>query len=224
MTTRLPYRKEAYRLWFEYLRLARASKDQRVAKALIRSARYYEPWGDTENSGFDRWWGQKQDLFEEQFSVRRLSRGQKPADPTALIIEVPLTQPKAKLFAQIRDIVGSAFPTQTPRKGHFRPVAQYRLTFGAEPRLSALREMLNVYRVYLANKDPSGKDLRGLKLLEKVHAYYRGRKRKQKIPAHLDFSRLGDSIVAQRNIRRYIAKAKRIVLNVAKGEFPGQYE
>jgi hypothetical protein len=148
-----------------------------------------------------------------------LSQGQKPADPTALIIEVPLTQPKAKLFAQVRDIIRNAYPTQTPRKGHFRPVSQYRLTAGAEPRPMALREMLNVYRVYLQNDNPRGEEL-----LKKNHAYYLGRKRKAKIPAHLDFSRLGDSITAQRNVRRYIAKAKRIMLNVAKGEFPGQYE
>ena len=82
-----------------------------------------------------------------------------------------------------------------------------------------MREMLNVYRVYLQNDN-----LRGEELLKKIHAYYLGRKRKPKIPAHLDFSRLGDSITAQRNMRRYIAKANRIVLNVAKGEFPGQYE
>lgn len=155
MKTRLPYRKEAYRLWFEYLRLARGSKDERVTKALKRSAKYYEPWGDLENVKFDLWWRQYEHLFKEQFSVRRLSRGEKPADKTALIIEVPLTQTKAKLFAQVRNIIRNAYPTQKPRKGHFRPVSQYRLSAGAEPRFLALREMLNVYRVYLQNKKPA---------------------------------------------------------------------
>jgi hypothetical protein len=227
MKTRLPYPKEAYRLWFEYLRLARSSKDERVTKALKRSAKYYKPWGDVENVKFDPWWRQYGHLFEEQFSVRRLSRGEKPTDKTALIIEVPLTQTKAKLFAQVRDIIRNAYPTPNPKKGHFRPVSQYRLTAGAEPRFAALRETLNVYRIYLQNKN-----LRGSKLLEKIHAYYLGRKRKSKIPAHLYFSRatssLGfsresDSITAQRNMRRYIARGKRIILNVAKGEFPGKY-
>jgi hypothetical protein len=224
MRSKLPYRKEAYRLWFEYLRVARRSKDPKVTKALARSARYYSPWGNIENFKFDQWWRQYEHLFEEQFTVRRLSRREKPADPMALIIEVPLTQPKAKLLAQVREIIREAYPTVPQQKRHLRPVSQYRLTAGAEPRLSALREMLHVHRVYLENKDSSGKDLRGSRLLEKIHAYYLARKRKSKIPAHLDFSRLGDSIVAQRNIRRYITKAQRIVLNVAKGEFPGQYE
>jgi hypothetical protein len=104
-----------------------------------------------------------------------LSQGQKPADPTALIIEVPLTQPKAKLFAQVRDIIRNAYPTQTPRKGHFRPVSQYRLTAGAEPRPMALREMLNVYRVYLQNDNPRGEEL-----LKKTMLITLGAKGKQK--------------------------------------------
>jgi hypothetical protein len=214
----LPYRKEAYRLWFEYLRIARRSKDQKVRKALARSAKYYDSWGNIDDVKFDRWWKQHEHLFEEQFTVRRLSRGQKPTDPTSLIIEVPLTQPKVKLLAQVRDIIRSNYPSQNPRKGRFRPVSQYRLTAGAEPRLVALNDTLNVYRVYLQNKE-----LRGLQLLKKIHAFYHGRKRKGEVPAHLDFGRLGDSITAQRNMRRYIARANRIVLNVAKGEFPGQY-
>jgi hypothetical protein len=119
MKTRLPYPKEAYRLWFEYLRLARSSKDERVTKPLKRSAKYYKPWGDVENVKFDPWWRQYGHLFEEQFSVRRLSRGEKPTDKTALIIEVPLTQTKAKLFAQVRDIIRNAYPTPNPKKGAF---------------------------------------------------------------------------------------------------------
>jgi hypothetical protein len=114
-------------------------------------------------------------LFEEQFSVCRLPRGGKPVDPTALIIEVPLTQPKGKLFAQVRKIIADAYPIQKPGKTKFRPVSQYRLTAGAEPRHLVLREMLTVYRdVYLKNKK-----LRGQKLLDKIHVFYSGRKRNQ---------------------------------------------
>ena len=51
-----------------------------------------------------------------------------------------------------------------------------------------------------------------------------GGKRKAKIPANLDFGILKDSIGAQHTVRRYIAKAERIMLNVTKGEFPGRYE
>jgi|SRR5271156_3337454 hypothetical protein len=161
MKTPLPYRKEAYRLWFQYLRVARQSSDPKVGKALKRFARYYGPWGNDENVKFDQWWKENEHLFEEQFSVRRLSRLENPADPTALIIEVPLTQPKTKLFAQVREIIRHAYPTQKPRKGTFRPVSQYRLTVGAEPRLLALREMLTVYRKFAGTEAPR----RGLRIL-----------------------------------------------------------
>ena len=106
-------------VWFEYLRIARRSKDQKVTKALAKSAGYYAPWGDLDNVTFDQWWRQNEHLFEEQFSVRRLSPGQKPADPTALIIEVPLTQPKAKLFSQVRAIIREYYPNEKARKRHF---------------------------------------------------------------------------------------------------------
>jgi hypothetical protein len=221
MKNRLPNRKEAYRLWFEYLRVARQSSDQKIRRALERSARFYERWGNIESVTFDHWWRENEHLFEEKSSVRRLSRGDKPADQTALIIEVPLTQPKGKLVAQVREIIRNAYPAQTPRKAHFRPVSQYRLSAGAEPRLLALREMLNVYRhVYLKNKN-----LRGQELLDKVHVYYRGRKRNKRIPSLLLVSELDeDNRRALRNMRRYISKAERVMLNVAKGEFPGRYE
>ena len=104
-SNKLPYPKEDHRLWFEYLRLARGSSDPKGRKALQRSAKYYGSWGNVEGVKFDQWWMQYQHLFEEQFSVRRLSSGEKPADKTALIIEVPLTQPKSKLFAQVRNII-----------------------------------------------------------------------------------------------------------------------
>jgi hypothetical protein len=33
----------------------------------------------------------------------------------------------------------------------------------------------------------------------------------------------GDKVRAMRNLRRYIQKAEKVVLNVARGEFPGKY-
>jgi hypothetical protein len=98
--------------------------------------------------------------------------------------------------------------------GKNRPTSQYRLTRGAEPRLLALREMLTVCRdVYLKNRG-----LRGVKLLEKVHEYYLGRKNKYraKVPQPLIPDKYDDRTVALRNMRRYITKAERIVLNVAR--------
>jgi hypothetical protein len=220
MSQRLPYPKQVYRLWYQYLQIARQSSDKKVRKALERSARYYKPWGDIDNVKFDAWWKKYNHLFEEQFSIRRLSRSDRP-DPKSLLIEVPLTQPKGKLFSQVRKIIADAYPISKPIKGKFRPVSQYRLTAGAEPRTLALNDMLIVYRdVYLKNKP-----LRGQELLDKVHAFYRGRKRNKQIPSLLQIDEKNeDNRRALRNMRRYISKAERVMLNVAKGNFPGDYE
>ena len=99
--------------------------------------------------------------------------------------------------------------------------ASYRLSEGSEPKLDAVREMLSVYRdVYLKNPQ-----LRGEKLLQATHKYYLGRKNKRwaKVPMALMYDTDGDKMRAMRNLRRYIQKAELVVLNVARGQFPGTY-
>ena len=74
--------------------------------------------------------------------------------------------------------------------------------------------------VYLKNKD-----LRGADLLDEIHSFYRGRKNKRwaKVPTPLLPDADGDKVRAMRNMRRYITKAERVILNVANGAFPGTY-
>jgi hypothetical protein len=216
----LPYRREAYRLWYEALRLARASADPEVRRALGASAAFYAPWGDT-GGRFDAWWKDHARLFEERYQVRRLGAGEAPADPDALVIEVPLTAATTELARRARAIIREARAGQERdarrSKSKRRPTATYRLTEGSEPKLRAVRDALTVYRdVYM--RDPR---LRGKKLLDAVHAFYAGRKKSRRIPMPLEVSG-GDTTVAMRNLRRYIQRAERIVLNAARGEFPGR--
>jgi hypothetical protein len=65
--------------------------------------------------------------------------------------------------------------------------------------------------------------VRGADLLDKIHAFYLGRKRRAKVPTPLLHDKYGDKSVAMRNMRRYITKAERVMLNVANGQFPGKY-
>ena len=125
------------------------------------------------------------------------------------------------LLKDVKPLIQGAIATQkrTFKKSKKVPTSAYRLTEGAEPKLLAVREMLTVYRdVYLKNKD-----LRGANLLDKVHGFYLGRKRRAKVPTPLLHDKYGDKSVAMRNMRRYITKAERVMLNVANGEFPGKY-
>jgi len=63
-----------------------------VQEALKRSASFYAPWGDVTKMKFDNWWKENGHLFEDKYVVRRLTAGEIPIDPQALIVEIPLTQ------------------------------------------------------------------------------------------------------------------------------------
>ena len=81
--------------------------------------------------------------------------------------------------------------------------------------------MLSVYRdVHLKNPK-----LKGEKLLAATHQYYLGRKNKRwaKVPMALMYNHEDEKVRAMRNLRRYIQKAEQVVLNVARGQFPGEY-
>jgi hypothetical protein len=221
MKNALPYRREAYRLWFEYLRVARNSTLTRVREALKQSAPFYAPWGDISNVKFDQWWKEKGYLFEDKYVVRRLTARETPSNPESLIVEIPLSRSPTMLLKDVKTLIQEAFAKQARefKKSKKVPTSVYRLTDGAEPKLLAVREMLTVYRdVYLKNRE-----LRGTDLLEKVHALYLARKRRANVPTPLLYDKYGDKSVAMRNMRRYITKAERVMLNVANGEFPGRY-
>jgi len=106
-----------------------------------------------------------------------------------------------------------------------RATARSRLTAGSEPKLDHVRTMLNVYReVYLARTSQTGKALKGIKLLDAIRSYRDAAKKKDRNLDWVDRERNeADDNRQLRNARRYIQKAEAIVLNVAKGEFPGSY-
>ena len=221
--TNLSARRRAFRLWFEYLNIARLSTDTKVKSALVVSEPYYRPWEMHKGEPFFTWWKTHGHLFEEKFVVREFKAGEAPLYPDALLVEIPLTQSPTILTKKVKAIIQAAFDAheRTERKGKKKPTAYYRLTEGSEPKFDAVREMLSVYRdIYL--KNPS---LKGEKLLEATHRYYLGRRNKQwaKVPMALMYNTDGDKIRAMRNLRRYIQKAEKVVLNVARGQFPGEY-
>jgi hypothetical protein len=219
----LSYRRELYRLWFEYLKVAYASRDPEVQKALKASASFYLPWDNVPNTKFNSWWKTHGYLFEERHTVCSLGHGELPSDPNALVIEVPLNQSPTELTKHVRTIIQEKFAERERlnRKSKKRPSSIYRPTEGVEPKLLALREMLTVYRdVHLKNPN-----LRGEKLLDAVHAFYEGRKNKRwrKVPIPLLKGGYVGVVRPLRNLRRYIQKAKAVTENVAGGEFPGRY-
>jgi hypothetical protein len=220
-------KREAYRLWFEYRKVALKSDDKRIKAALQTTKAFCGAWEVDSTTLFDPWWKTHGHLFEEKYQVRELKSGEERADPDALSVEIPLIESPTVLLKRLKVILLAAYEAQerASKKSKKKPSATYRLTDDAEPKLAAVREMLTVYRdVHL--KNPT---LKGERLLEAVHKFYLGRKNKKwaKIPTPLTYTggkgREEDLARASRNFRRYIHKAEKIVLNVANGQFPGEY-
>jgi hypothetical protein len=225
--SRLIVKREAYRLWFEYLKVALKSDDKRIKAALQTTKAFYAPWEVTADTNYNEWWKTHGHLFEEKFQVRELKTGEERADPYALVVEIPLTESPTILLKRVKTILVAAYEAQerATKKSKKKPSATYRLSDDAEPKLAAVREMLTVYRdVHL--KNPT---LKGEQLLEAVHKFYLGRKNKRwaRVPTPLLYTsgkgREEDLARALRNLRRYIQKAEKIVLNAANGRFPGEY-
>ncbi len=217
--TSLAYRREVYRLWFEYLKVARRSEDKRLKATVEKSKLYYEPWGDVFAEPFNKWWERHHHLFEERSIVSVVKSRESVIDPNSLLIEVPLNASPTELIQRIGVLIRAECERRQSSKVKSKkvPTAMYRPTAGKEPKLLAVRESLTIYRdVYLKNRN-----LKGEKLLNAVRQYYLARKRKSKVPMPL--LEAGESVNILKNLRRYIIRAERIANNVAAGEFPGEY-
>jgi len=223
----LARRKEAYRLWFEFLKLARSTKTCPITEALSASRQLYAPWDMEFADRFDPWWRGHQHLFNEKHSVRVLLPGALPADPNALVVEIPLTKSPTDLTKEVSALIVKAHAAleRRSRKTKKLATARYKLTDGSEPKLAHVRTMLNVYRnVYLKMRHADGTALKGQKLLDAIRSYRDTSKNKDRNLDWVDRERNEvDDNRQLRNARRYIQKTEKIILNVARGEFPGKY-
>ena len=108
-SNRLPKgKKEPYRLWFEYLKLALRIPEIRVDRSL------YQPWGDVEGEDFDKWWPKNWSaLFAIDAPTRVLTTLSKQTralkDPTVVLLRVSLTETKKRRLQDVTDAL-SAVP------------------------------------------------------------------------------------------------------------------
>ena len=220
----LPLKKEFYRIWFEFYKISLQSTNPTILKNLKQSDEFYSSWGDVERTTFNDWWDSHKHLFEEQ-SVSILDSQSTRNYSDSLILEVPINQSTTVLLKKIRQLIDEQQKIRNRQKKKYRVItSQFQMSERSEPKLTILKDVLNVYRdVYL--KDTS---LRGKTLLKKVYGYYGGRKRKdhQRLPKTIDdmgSSNENDIKRVTRNLRRWIQWGDTITVNVSRGEFPGKY-
>lgn len=212
-----------YWLWFSFLRMARKSSDPKIKAALAKSREFYEPWGDVEDEDFWAWWESHLYLFEE-YTVRRLSKGEAPIDSEALVIEVPLRETRTEILKAVRKVINDALKEQgraaTKSMSMRRASSRFRRRAGSEPQLHKLDE---ARIVYLFRHDHP--ELEGQALLAAIRTDMQGYINpfgKKVLPAVLEIDSVGGIGVPLKALRRCIAKAEALLLNVARGEFPGR--
>jgi len=216
-------RREAYRLWFEFYKIAVNSPLYEIKVILSKTKDKYDSWGDVKDIKFDDWWVSHVHLFSEP-NVKLLEDISQRQTNNSLLIEVPLNQSLTRIRDNFNKIIDDYFDKNrsTSRKNKSKFTKDFVLTDNSEPKLETIRHMLNIYRdVYLPNKLIK-KSLSIPKLLPLVEQYYANRKRSKDLPISIDKNKTDLSNV-HRTLHRWMTKAKLIVVNVANGEFPGKY-
>ncbi|WP_158525571.1 hypothetical protein [Polynucleobacter paneuropaeus] len=200
------------------------SSDPVVRRNVENSRLFYSKWGDVKNSAFNDWWKLRESLFKDE-DVQVLDDTSKRHYSDSLILEIPINKSTSELLKKIKLLIDEEQKSRNrPKKNKVVITTKFKPTDRTEPKLVVLKDVLSVYRdVYL--KDSS---MKGKKLLQSVHDYYLGRKRKdyRRIPNsinHFESTKKSELDRVTRNLRRWIQWGDKITLNVSKGEFPGRY-
>ncbi len=217
--------KEAYRLWFEFLRRAIAEDKSKVKIDL------YREWGNIETYKFDKWWEEigKKVISLTPSLVEQIDEGK--ADDVTYLLRVPKSQTSTQIGEQVRKFLMEI--------GH-QPIelSQLRVRLGAEIRPST-------YRAYLHTFDQNKKLLEitngqkptSRELLKSVRKFYLEREKRYKnnlwkvdklpSPLAMDLNRSDldkinvlDSATAINAVSRYLRKANEIIDAVRQGRFP----
>jgi hypothetical protein len=224
--------KEAFRLWFEYLKRAYQSTNVQV------DTKYYDAWGDVANAKFETWWKAHGHVLFPLSKVEIVKRYL--SDAEFVQVKVPKSLTPTQAANQLRETLIEHYQAidHVPK-----PKRTYALTVDAEIKVSAFRAYLVTYdaQVKLAEQYKDGV-VPAKELLNEVRKYYlarshRWRNTKRKVEA-LPPSLAGDFVYdpatntvaakdrydsgAIRTVRMYLKKANSLILASATGDFPGK--
>ncbi len=231
MATKKQYKKsdgkEAFRLWFEFLKRAIQDKSVKINKS------FYKEWGDIENTKFNDFWAANGDMLAAKKHVE-LANNKITED--CLLVSVPLDLTPTQAANELRALLMEHYKS-IKHKSIIR--REYSINAHTEIKVSSYRAYLHTYdaqqRLLENNSAVTIKEL-----LEEVRRFYLARtekwsksKRKvESIPAPLllgmkvnpvtgkvvNYS--GEEKEAVRAVKRYLVMANQIIANVAIGKFP----
>jgi hypothetical protein len=217
--------KEKIRHWFEFLRLAHDSPDRVVGTNLRASEGFYLPWGDYRGTKFNDWWKSHSTLFRDKEVLSILKVGDLVSDES-FHIRIPYTYAPST----IGRIVSEMYDRELTKRG--TRTKKMRKVYGGTFSLS--RDDYQVAQFYyyfifvrdvylpLRKLEPRAKTSRYIEMSQEVF-----NKVKRKTTEKRDIPFTNPDLTydsASRLVRRYRQMAEKLLRNVSKGEFPGDYE
>jgi hypothetical protein len=207
---------------FTYL-LALASADADVQKALVKSQGFYADWQSSEKLHFDDWWRSHRSLFHDD-KIVSLHLAEEAMTEENIYVKVPRGKSYGKILQEFNSLIEKELPLKM--KGRkLPPPHRFAPTEIQGVKRDSLRMMFELQKHIFSQTE-----LKGVALRERVLKFFSSERYKKKrniVPMSFAIdsaNRNSDhGSEADRNIRRYRQKAKKLLLNVASGEFPGRY-
>ena len=213
---------QPYRVWFDYLKTCLL--DEKLNKKIDKE--YYKSWNLSEikNSKFDKWFKTHSSLFTSKGTIKIVS---KVSNPQAITIEIPTNFKIKEIQREIPKLLKDKVNKSTSRfvlthqRKHIKTIA--------------LDSFLIAWKFKQKNKDKRLEDIWELtneeinKRQSKVKTLLQKGKLKRRKLQGVDYSQTGKSgkLIKSKNksiiISRKILKAHKILENVTKGYFPGEY-
>ena len=206
---------QPYRVWFDYLKTCLL--DEKLNKKIDKE--YYKSWNLSEikNSTFNKWFKTHSGLFTSKGTIKIVS---KVSNPQAITIEIPTNFKIKEIQREIPKLLKDKVNKSTSR---------FILTHQRKNiKTIALDSFLIAWKFKQKNKDKRLEDIWELtnnKIDERQSKVktllQKGKLRRRKLQG------IGSGIKSFKNksviISRNILKASKILENVCKGNFPGEY-
>ena len=206
---------QPYRVWFDYLKTCLL--DEKLNKKIDKE--YYKSWNlnEIKNSTFNKWFKTHSGLFTSKGAIKIVS---KVSNPQAITIEIPTNFKIKEIQREIPKLLKNKVNKSTSRfvlthqRKHIKTVALDSFliawNFKQKNKDKKLEEIWE-----LTNNKIDERQSKVKSLLQK------GKLRRRKLQG------IGSGIKSFKNksviISRNILKASKILENVCKGNFPGEY-
>ena len=226
---------QIYRLHYNYLKTAlKYSSEFKVDKSK------YRDWdtNKVKTMPFDKWWKLKgmRLLGKELELVREIKTSSFNSRPNTVVLEIPTDVPFQYSLKQIKEIIKpKTSKSNKDERNHYLKLEDYLKTWELKKRgltLKEIRDKLVEHRQTILNKRKkrAAMDRTATEKYFKFDPSLEGNVKEEKTfirKGELITTRFGKSFSnmrsLERQINRFKSHAQKILHNVCKGEFPGQY-